>query len=217
MVTCELKSGEAYRGTLIEAEDNWNVQIGTASCTHRVSGRAGEAVWASGAGRARRVRVRHPFAWVATRPPRPNRAAPRAQCARAPLAGVRFRQPVLASRAAPADALLRPPHHARRCRCRAAPRRTVASHSWSTCSSAAAKSGAPRAPRVGRADGRCPLGLAAVEQGRPARAQAGPCARARPTLNRRPKLRVGRAGMRALVLTPRCRPRAADGWSSPTC
>uniref|UniRef100_A0A7R9Y0T4 Small nuclear ribonucleoprotein Sm D3 n=1 Tax=Prasinoderma coloniale TaxID=156133 RepID=A0A7R9Y0T4_9VIRI len=35
VVTCELKSGEAYRGTLIEAEDNWNVQIGTASCTHR--------------------------------------------------------------------------------------------------------------------------------------------------------------------------------------
>eukprot|EP00793_Prasinoderma_coloniale_P005312 PRCOL_00004720-RA len=56
VVTCELKSGEAYRGTLIEAEDNWNVQIGTASCTHRVSGRAGEAVWASGAGRARRAR-----------------------------------------------------------------------------------------------------------------------------------------------------------------
>ncbi|GAQ92316.1 small nuclear ribonucleoprotein D3 [Klebsormidium nitens] len=27
VVTVEIKSGETYRGTLIEAEDNWNVQL----------------------------------------------------------------------------------------------------------------------------------------------------------------------------------------------
>ena len=31
----ELKTGETYRGSLLEAEDNWNMQIGKVTCTHR--------------------------------------------------------------------------------------------------------------------------------------------------------------------------------------
>ncbi|KAL2936849.1 Small nuclear ribonucleoprotein SmD3b [Bienertia sinuspersici] len=35
VVTVELKSGELYRGTLIECEDNWNCQLDTITFTSR--------------------------------------------------------------------------------------------------------------------------------------------------------------------------------------
>lgn len=37
VVTVEIKSGETYRGTLIEAEDNWNVQLENITYTAKVS------------------------------------------------------------------------------------------------------------------------------------------------------------------------------------
>lgn len=36
VVTVEIKSGETYRGTLIEAEDNWNVQLENITHTAKV-------------------------------------------------------------------------------------------------------------------------------------------------------------------------------------
>jgi len=38
----ELKTGETYRGTLVEAEDNWNSQMKDITVTGRVSARAVE-------------------------------------------------------------------------------------------------------------------------------------------------------------------------------
>ncbi|CAL6299378.1 unnamed protein product [Bathycoccus prasinos] len=35
VITVELKSGELYRGTLVEAEDNWNCQLTNVSHTAR--------------------------------------------------------------------------------------------------------------------------------------------------------------------------------------
>lgn len=40
VVTVELKSGENYRGELIEAEDNWNCQMKNVQATAKVSMRA---------------------------------------------------------------------------------------------------------------------------------------------------------------------------------
>ena len=36
-VTVELKSGELYRGQLLESEDNWNCQLEGITCTAKVS------------------------------------------------------------------------------------------------------------------------------------------------------------------------------------
>ena len=35
-VTVELKSGELYRGQLLESEDNWNCQLESITCTAKV-------------------------------------------------------------------------------------------------------------------------------------------------------------------------------------
>mmetsp|Transcript_17031 Transcript_17031/g.19018 ORF Transcript_17031/g.19018 Transcript_17031/m.19018 type:complete len:109 (+) Transcript_17031:3-329(+) len=35
VITCELKSGEVYRGQLVEAEDNMNIQMRNITVTHR--------------------------------------------------------------------------------------------------------------------------------------------------------------------------------------
>ena len=46
VVTMELKSGENYRGELIEAEDNWNCQMKNVQATAKVRMRAGH--WSAG-------------------------------------------------------------------------------------------------------------------------------------------------------------------------
>lgn len=39
VVTVELKSGELYRGTMIECEDNWNCQLDSITFTAKVTSR----------------------------------------------------------------------------------------------------------------------------------------------------------------------------------
>ncbi len=43
VVTLELKSGENYRGELIEAEDNWNCQLKNVQATAKVRSRSAPA------------------------------------------------------------------------------------------------------------------------------------------------------------------------------
>jgi small nuclear ribonucleoprotein (snRNP)-like protein len=51
VITVELKSGENYRGELIEAEDNWNCQMKNVQATAKVRGaRPPAGALAGGAG-----------------------------------------------------------------------------------------------------------------------------------------------------------------------
>ena len=136
----ELKTGETYRGTLVEAEDNWNSQMKDITVTGRVRG--------AGPGVKRVSRVSQPKArlcsWLT-----PARAAGAALglC----VAALRRANAKRTPRALAADGVVQPSIRIAA--------RTGACPSWRACSSAAAKFGArarltcalcPCSPRCGQ-------------------------------------------------------------------